>query len=179
MPKRKHFFFQEGFPYILNLQHFDQYKNSFWFHVTGMLSHPWQHVLSVLERCVILLLAPQNQPNQQQQPHNNLQLDMVQLRRGTCGFIVVGFLNPSSSPVNALRLRVFFFRSARTSQSDPARPSARPSTRKVFISVIFNRHKGTATKALPTNIPQTIFRQESFVSLDGSNTLVMPTQLLL
>ena len=102
-------------PYILNLQHFDQYKNSFWFHVTGMLSHPWQHVLSVLERCVILLLAPQNQPNQQQQPHNNLQLDMVQLRRGTCGFIVVGFLNPSSSPVNALRLRVFFFRSARTS----------------------------------------------------------------
>ena len=102
--QKKTFFFQEGFPYILNLQHFDQYKNSFWFHVTGMLSHPWQHVLSVLERCVILLLAPQNQPNQQQQPHNNLQLDMVQLRRGTCGFIVVGFLNPSSSPVNALRV---------------------------------------------------------------------------
>ena len=81
-----------------------RYKNSFWFRVTGMLSHPLQHVLSVLERCVILLLAPQNQPNQQQQPHNNLQLDMVQLRRGTCGFIVVGFLNPSSSPVNALRV---------------------------------------------------------------------------
>ena len=54
-----------------------------------------------------------------------------------------------------------------------------PSTRKVFILVIFNRHKGTATEAPPTKITQTIFRQVSFVSLDRSNTLVMPTELLL
>ena len=35
------------------------------------------------------------------------------------------------------------------------------------------------TKAPPTEVPRTIFRQESFVSLDCSNTRVMPTQLLL
>ena len=32
---------------------------------------------------------------------------------------------------------------------------------------------------LPTKVPPTNFRQESFVSLNRSNALVMPTQLLL
>ena len=52
-----------------------------------------------------------------------------------------------------------------------------PSTRFYFSHLQRHRHKGTATKAPPqrappTKIVQTNFRQESFVSLDRSNTLV-------
>ena len=56
-------------------------------------------------------------------------------------------------------------------------PSVRPQS--FYFSHL--QHKGTATTASPQRAPpkkisQTNFRQESFVSLDRSNELVMPTQ---